>query len=219
MNRNRSSPALPLARTTPDLIADALRADIAQGELPPGEALRQEELAERFSVSRIPIREALRRLEAEGLVVVHPNRGAYVSRLDAAEVQEIYELRILLECDLLERAMSCMSRDDLLAIETILSTAEHEAHGPRWSELDDRFHETLYAPARRPRHLAMVLTLRSSVKHYQNAYAALPRNTVEWLRDHRAIVTACRTGNCEAALRRLKQHLTRAGRLVIDNFT
>src|SRR5690242_14507051 len=87
-------------RTTPDLIADALREEIQRGTPGPGEALRQEEVAARFSVSRIPVREALRQLEAEGLVVVYPNRGAYVAQLSAQELREITDLRVLLEGDL-----------------------------------------------------------------------------------------------------------------------
>src|SRR5437763_14723371 len=88
--------------TTPDLIAETLRDEILRGAIPPGEALRQEELAERFGVSRLPVRDALLRLEAQGLVHVYPNRGAFVISLSADEVREVYEMRILLEGDLLE---------------------------------------------------------------------------------------------------------------------
>src|SRR6516162_85611 len=150
MRRNQAQP-LPPSRTTPDLIADEIRSSIARGEPPPGGALRQELLAERFGVSRIPVREALRRLEAEGLVVVYPNRGAYVSRLDGEELREIYDLRIMLECDLLARAIAEYSREDLTTIERAMKIAEESAKGPRWSEFDDAFHLALYAPARRPR--------------------------------------------------------------------
>ena len=75
--------------TTPDLIADTLRDEILRGDVPPGQALRQEELAERFGVSRLPVRDALLRLEAQGLVHVYPNRGAFVISLSADEVREL----------------------------------------------------------------------------------------------------------------------------------
>jgi DNA-binding GntR family transcriptional regulator len=215
MERNRTRP-LPPSRTTPDLLADAIRDSIARGEPPPGGALRQEALAERFGVSRIPVREALRRLEAEGLVVVHPNRGAYVSRLDAAELQEIYDLRIMLEGDLLARAIAKFSRDDLATIGRAMMVAEDSANGPRWSEFDDAFHLTLYAPARRPRQLAMVATLRGAVKHYRRAHHALPAKMEEWLRDHRHILAACRRGDVGAACDRLSRHLTRAAKVMIE---
>src|ERR687885_171179 len=86
-------------RTTPDLIADALREEIRRGRAEPGQALRQEEIATRFGVSRLPVRDALRRLETEGLVVVYPNRGAFVAEFSPDEVREIYDLPILLEGD------------------------------------------------------------------------------------------------------------------------
>src|SRR5678815_5398232 len=93
------------ATSTPDLIAESLREEILRGVLAPGQALRQEELAERFGVSRLPVRDALLRLEAQGLVHVYPNRGAFVISLSADEVSEIYEMRILLEGDIIERAV------------------------------------------------------------------------------------------------------------------
>jgi DNA-binding GntR family transcriptional regulator len=207
---------LPPLRTTPDLIADELRAEITRGEPPPGHALRQEELAARFGVSRLPIREALRRLEAEGLVVVHPNRGAYVSQLDADQVREIYDLRILLEGDLLVRSIKRMKDDDIRAIENVMLRAERQARGQAWSELDDEFHAALYEPAARPRQLAMAMSLRGTVKNYQHAHAALPASTREWLRDHRALVDACRNRDSRQARRHLEDHLERAAAVVIS---
>jgi DNA-binding GntR family transcriptional regulator len=81
--------------TAPETIAAALRADILSGATKPGALLRQEELAARFAMSRIPVRDALRLLEAEGLVTIATNRGAQVSRLSCSEVAEIYHLRCL----------------------------------------------------------------------------------------------------------------------------
>ena len=207
---------LPPARTMPDLIADALRAGIDRGEPPPGSALRQEVLAARFGVSRLPVRDALRRLAAEGLVVVHPNRGAFVAQFSVAEVEEIYDLRRLLEGDLLARAVPRMDAAALEVAETALLAAERGAGGPRWSELDDLFHAALYAPAARPRQLGMVSGLRGAVRRYQAGHEALPAQTEAWLCDHRAILAACQAGNTAEASRLLSSHLERAGRLVLS---
>src|SRR3954471_4720361 len=122
--------------TTPDLIADTLRDEILRGEISPGAALRQEELAERFGVSRLPVRDALMRLEAQGLVHVYPNRGAFVISLSADEVREIYEMRILLEGDILERAVPRMTEEDWRRIEAARIDAERSANGPAWVEGD-----------------------------------------------------------------------------------
>jgi len=201
--------------TTPDLIADALRDEIRRGELLPTQALRQEELAERFGVSRLPVRDALLRLEAEGLVVVYPNRGAFVVEFSADEVREIYDLRLLLEVDALQRAVPEMREADLERIERACDTAERGAVGPAWGELDRAFHQALYAPSARPRQLAMIEGLRGTVDRYWWAYQELHAHTADWIRDHRALVAACRRRDTATAGRLLEDHLRRAGDLVV----
>src|SRR5215510_2814010 len=94
------------SQTTADSVAAALRTALHQGRWSPGTALRQEELAAEFGVSRIPVREALNKLQAEGLVVVEPNRGAFVASLSVADVHEVFDLRVLLECDALRHAIA-----------------------------------------------------------------------------------------------------------------
>ena len=201
--------------TTPDLIADALRDEIRRGELLPAQALRQEELAERFGVSRLPVRDALLRLEAEGLVVVYPNRGAFVVELSADEVREIYDLRLLLEVDALQRAIPGMTEGDLERIESACDTAARGAVGPSWGELDRAFHQALYAPSARPRQLAMIEALRGTVDRYWWAHQELQSRTADWVRDHGALVAACRRRDAATAGRLLEDHLRRAGDLVV----
>jgi DNA-binding GntR family transcriptional regulator len=201
--------------TTPDLIADALRDEIRRGELLPGRALRQEELAERFGVSRLPVRDALLRLEAEGLVAVYPNRGAFVVELSADEVREIYDLRLLLEVDALQVAVPRMTAAALERIESACDTAERGVLGPAWGELDRAFHQSLYAPSARPRQLTLIESLRATVDRYWWAHEELHAHTADWLRDHRALVTACRRHDAATAGRLLAEHLRRAGDLVV----
>ena len=203
------------ASTTPDLIADSLREDILRGSIPPGQPLRQEELADRFGVSRLPVRDALLRLEAQGLVEVFPNRGAFVVSLSADEVREIYELRSLLEGDAIERAVPRMTADDWRRIEAAHETSVRSADSVEWADGDWLFHRALYLPAGRPRQLAMIDTLRGTVARYWSAYNALPTRTAEWLADHQAILEACRARSAVAARRRLGDHLRRASELVL----
>src|SRR6478735_1168535 len=201
--------------TTPDLIADTLRDEILRGEIAPGAALRQEELAERFGVSRLPVRDALMRLEAQGLVHVYPNRGAFVISLSADEVREIYEMRLLLEGDIIERAVPRMTADDWRRIDAAQSESARSAGGPEWVEGDWAFHRALYEPAGRPRQLATIEQLRATVARYSTARSELPGRTSEWLADHDAIVAACRARASVAARRRLEDHLRRAMELVL----
>ena len=201
--------------TTPDLIAESLREEILRGTIPPGQPLRQEELAERFGVSRLPVRDALLRLEAQGLVEVFPNRGAFVVSLSLDEVREIYELRILLEGDMIEHAVPRMTADDWRRIEVAQEVSVRSAGRPEWADGDWQFHRALYLPAGRSRQLAMIDTLRGTVARYWNAYSALPARTAEWLADHEAILEACRARAAAAARRRLGDHLRRASELVL----
>jgi DNA-binding GntR family transcriptional regulator len=201
--------------TTPDRISERLREEILNGVIAPGAPLRQEDLAARFGVSRLPVRDALVRLEAQGLVEVFPNRGAFVVSLSADEVREIYELRILLEGDIVERAVPAMSPDDWRRIDAAHEAAIRSADGPAWTDGDWAFHRALYLPAGRPRQLAMIETLRGTVARYWSAYSALPSRTAEWLADHDAILQACRARASVAARRRLEDHLRRASKLVL----
>jgi DNA-binding GntR family transcriptional regulator len=207
--------ALRRATSTPDLIAESLREEILRGDLAPGQPLRQEELAARFGVSRLPVRDALLRLEAQGLVHVYPNRGAFVISLSVDEVREIYEMRILLEGDIIERAVPRMTADDWRRIEAAHAEATRSAGGPEWIEGDWRFHRALYEPAGRSHQLATIDNLRSTVARYSSGHDALPVRTPDWLADHDAILEACRARSSIAARRRVDDHLRRAMELVI----
>src|SRR5262249_10536499 len=91
--RGLSGAAMPKPQTAADQVAGILREAIADGSLPAGTPLRQDDLATRFGFSRMPVRDALRQLEAEGIVSIHPTRGAFVARMDAEEIREIYAIR------------------------------------------------------------------------------------------------------------------------------
>lgn len=203
------------ATTTPDVIADTIREEILHGVLAPGKPLRQEELAERFGVSRLPVRDALLRLETQGLVHVYPNRGAFVISLSADEVREIYEMRILLEGDLLERAVPRLTADDWRRIDAANAESVRSANGPEWVEGDWAFHRALYEPAGRPRQLATIEQLRAAVARYWTVRDALPSHSAEWLADHDAILAACRARASVAARRRLEDHVRRVMELVL----
>jgi len=212
-----TSTASPRKRqgTAPETIAAALRADILSGETKPGTLLRQEDLAARFSMSRIPVRDALRLLEAEGLVTIATNRGAQVVQFSKDEVAEIYHLRILLECDCLGAAMARMTDADLDRIERIRQRAEIDAATPEWNDSDWAFHEALYRPSLHARQIEMIRSLRTTSDLYAAAHQALPKERKRWLADHRAIVAACRARRSADAVAALRSHLTAARDFVL----
>jgi len=202
--------------TAPETIASALRADILSGAARPGTLLRQEDLAARFAMSRIPVRDALRLLEAEGLVTIATNRGAQVAQLSRAEVAEIFHLRILLECNCLALAVPRMSADDLDRIERIRQRAEIDAATPEWSAGDWAFHEALYRPSGHVRQIEIIEGLRTTSDLYASAHHALPKQRKRWLADHRAIVAACRARRVGDAVAALTTHLSAARDFVLQ---
>ena len=197
---------------TPERVAETLRSDISGRRMQPGAALRQEELAARFESHEIPIREALRQLEADGIVVVHANRGAFVRSFSADELREIFDLRILLETDLLRRAFGKMTELDIARIKAEAGRADPGTNGRL---LDRQFHEILYEPASRPHQLALVMKLRDSIAHYAPAEAHTRRLSADWMDDHRQIADACAKREADKAVRILRHHLEIAAQLTL----
>lgn len=201
--------------TAPETVAAVLRAEILKGETRPGTLLRQEDLAARFAMSRIPVRDALRLLEAEGLVTIATNRGAQVIQLSRHEVAEIHHLRTLLECDCLGMAIPRMREADLDRIERIRQRAEIDAATAEWNEGDWAFHEALYRPSGHHRQIEMIRSLRMTGDLYAAAHRALPRERKRWLADHRAIVACCRRKHVADAVAALTTHLVAARDFVL----
>ncbi len=196
--------------STAGLIADSLRANILQGKLKCRQPLRQDEIAAQFGVSKIPVREALSQLKAEGLVSVFPNRGAVVSELSLAEIDEIYTMRIALERVALERAIPHLTVADLTRAGDILDDIDQENKLARWSEFNWEFHATLYHSANLPRLMEWVKILHVNVAPYLIIYLSAMDYQSTSQNEHREIVEACRYGNIEAATGHLKHHLRSA---------
>ena len=208
------------ASSAADAVAAALREEIQRGALVPDRPIRQEEVAARFGVSRIPVREALGRLEAEGLVVVRPNRGALVAALGPEELREAYELRALIEGDLLARAVPRLTAAHLARAEALhaaLGVAEDpDAQG----DLNREFHQALLDAADdRPRQRGLAEQLRGVVERYEALQRALLRETAAFQEDHRRILDACRQGDPAGARDALEEHLRHAAALAIRSST
>lgn len=198
-------------RNTPDLIVDVLREAIGRGVLRPGQALSQAELSSAFGVSTIPVREALRRLEADGLVVVRHNRGAFVAELTPADVRELYEIRTPLEVQALRLALPNFSGVDIRAALDVLDRLDLVDDGERWTVLDREFHLTLYRPCGRPRLLELIGRLRTNTELYHSALNSVVAVYPHCQAAHRAIVDACAAGQREQALALLAEHLDEGG--------
>ncbi|KUZ39406.1 GntR family transcriptional regulator [Burkholderia territorii] len=201
--------------STADAVAASLREMIINGELQAGERLVERDLAERFGISRIPMREAIQRLEREGLLDIFRNRGAVVRMLSASDVQEIYDMRTLLEGDAIYRSVKRLD-DETLARAELVHRLLGESNVPRrQGELNREFHALLYSCCGNERQLKAIAELRSQVERYERLQATLLADTPSFQVEHEAILQACRERNARGARAMTVAHLDSARRIVM----
>ena len=197
-------------QSVPEAVAASLRARILSGEFRDGEQLRQEAIASAYEVSRMPVREALRQLEAEGLVRLQTHKGAIVTTLSPSDVGELFDLRAMLEVDLLGRAIPKMTERDFLASEAALAHLEaayRERQVVGWGGLNWQFHQSLYAPADRPQTMAIVLTINNQANRYVRLLLLITGAFERAESEHRALLELCRAGDRRRATALLRQHV------------
>lgn len=196
-------------------VADKLRDQIIRGEIVEGSQLRQDAIATRYRVSRIPVREALRQLEAEGLITIVPNRGAIVPVLAPEDVEELFTIRALLEPELLKLSIPQLTQGDFSQAETILRKFEtelrSEGHVATWGRLNWQFHSVLYSRANRPRFLSIIRNVNNSGERYTRLQLYLTHGETRANEEHRKLLELCRQGDVIAACKLLRQHIQHAG--------
>lgn len=211
---------VPLRRQTlTGMTLEALRERILRGVFPEGEPLRQDAIAEELGVSRIPVREALRQLEAEGLVIFHPHRGAVVTTLSLDEIRELFELRADIESDLLGRSIPLMQPADHRSATEILDgyeTALHTGKVAAWGELNWRFHSALYAPSKRQFTLGILGKLHQQSDRYLRMQLSLTHGETRARSEHRAILAAVRKRDMVKAPALMRAHILEAGRSLVS---
>jgi len=198
-----------------ELVAEVLREAITTGHLRANAPLLQEEIAAQLRVSHIPVREALRQLQSEGLVTYQPNRGATVSALTSSEISEIYEIRVLLETAAVRRAAPHLTAQQLERAERILDGAETADDGAAWGSHDVDFHQLIYHLEARPRMQELIEGLLRRVDRYWLIHGLMLRHRRPFEREHRAILAALRERDGERAALLLGQHLAGAAELLV----
>ena len=186
-----------------------MREAILNGELAPGTRLRQEKLAERFGTSRIPVREALRALEYEGLVRSSPYRGFSVTELDGEDIEEVYDLRIVLESHAVRLAVPLLTDEDLASLERLYAEMNDAPPGDEQLAARERFYVALYSMSGRPRLVSLITRLRQEVAR------ALRWPTLQHAPSHHeAFFSAIRAGDAERAAQELATHYRRVTILI-----
>ncbi|GAA1407913.1 GntR family transcriptional regulator [Glutamicibacter uratoxydans] len=192
-------------------IADRLRSEILAGIRIPGERIRQELLAEDFGVSRLPVREALRIVESDGLVTLVANTGAWVSSLDLAECTETYLIREQLEPLLLRHSVMNFSDELIAQLVDLEAQIEQAGNVEDYLDLDRKFHRLSYSAAQMPQLASMATRMWNTTHHYRRAYTRL----IGWEGlqmthyEHKLLVEAFKHRDADEAGRLMYGHLRR----------
>lgn len=196
-------------KSAPELVRDGLRDAILAGRYSEGQQLRQDELAEQFGTSRIPVREALRQLESEGLVELQANKGAVVKSISIDDVFELLDIRIALECRALKLAIPNMAIEDFERAAEILAEYDQVPDPALWGEMNWRFHWTLYCPCNRPRLLDMIEANYGHVSRFIRRQVSTATGKTRPQQDHAELLRLCRDDDVEGAVALLEKHIER----------
>jgi DNA-binding GntR family transcriptional regulator len=197
---------------------EALRAAIVDGRLEAGERYSVAQLAERFGVSRTPVREALLVLERQGVVRFERNRGVRVLETTAHDLEEVFALRLLLEVPATRRACELLDRDDFAALDhelTAMTALADEGDEGAFMAHDKRFHEIILRASGNRRLATIVSQLRDLVRFRGASTVGRSRDLQAILAEHVTVLDALRAGDADAAARAMRAHLLETGRLLL----
>lgn len=188
-------------------VADKLRQLIISNTYAQGEQLRQEEVARQLGVSHIPVRAAFQLLEAEGLITNVPYKGAVVTRLSAAEIEEYFDIRATLEVDLLKRSIGGISPEAIARARKLVERMD-TASPERWGEYNWKLHEELYSAANRPITLDFVRKIHDNLDRYVRIQLSLSEeNRQRAHEEHIQLIELCAAGDRQKAMRLLSAHI------------
>ena len=203
-----------------DVVFNTLRQAILKGELKPGERLMEIDLAEKLGVSRTPIREAMRKLELEGLVVMIPRRGAQVANITEKDLNDVLEVRIALENVAIEKACTRMSKEDMgrlwLAAKEFERTMA-EGNLVRLAEADVAFHEIIYRASDNKRLNQVLNNLREQIYRYRVEYLKEEETRNVLVKEHEELTKAIRQRDVKKAQEISFRHIENQRRAIIQS--
>lgn len=200
-------------------VTQQIKEQILTGDLRPGSRIRQEELAAQFGTSRIPVREALRYLESEGLVTLKPNSGAWVAKLDLSECVEIYKIREQIEPLALEESVARLGDQQLSDLETLVDRMELSRDTEEFLRLDREFHIGSYMAADMPQLLSLIQRYWNKTQQYRRAFTRLVGPQGKWVinYEHRLIMEGIKRRDGNEASRLLYGHIRRTRLALAQN--
>jgi DNA-binding GntR family transcriptional regulator len=196
-----------------ELVFESLREAIIGGQLRPGERMMEIQLAEEMGVSRTPVREAIRKLELEGLVVMIPRKGAYVAGLSLKDIADVFEIRRAVEGLAAELATERITDEELEKLErylVIIAEQIEEGDLNKVVETDTEFHTLLYEASRNQRLIQIINNLREQIQRFRMTSLAYPGRMRSALEEHRKIVEAISSRDGEQARLMAQDHIENA---------
>ncbi|WP_424933832.1 GntR family transcriptional regulator [Amaricoccus macauensis] len=210
----REQPALSASQP----IYEGLRNDILSGKLTPGAPLRQDDIARQHGVSKMPVREALMKLEADGYVLFRKNRGAIVREVSVAELLNLMDIRIALECKALELAIPNQVAADHEQAGRLLDDYASHRSSAQWSEMNRAFHHMLYEPCGNPQLLEMITDIQRRIGPATRLLVSETSGLERPDREHREILRACIEGDVARGVDLLKAHITTTRKEIAAQF-
>ncbi|MDR0242651.1 MAG: GntR family transcriptional regulator [Burkholderia sp.] len=202
--------------TLQDRITRILADRIVKGVLKPGEWLRQDAFASEFNISHVPVREAFRRLESQGLVLSEPRKGVKVVHLDEASIIEITKMRAALETLAMRVAVPLISENDIDNAIAAIEQASHATNIETWESCNRAFHEAVSRPCGMPRLLRAIDELHVARLRYMYATAGSTNWDPQSQREHRQILDAIRDRDVERACGLIEQHVLESAEVVVN---
>ncbi|WP_310603066.1 GntR family transcriptional regulator [Anaerosporobacter sp.] len=193
-----------------DVVFNTLRQAILKGELEPGERLMEIQLAERLGVSRTPIREAIRKLELEGLVIMVPRKGAEVARITEKDLNDVLEVRCALEELAVELACKKISKEQIEELESTLVTFKEAIRGKNlteMAEMDEKFHMVIFEATGNARLMQILNNLREQMYRYRVEYLKDKEVYDKLVEEHESIAKNIIESNVESAKDDIKKHI------------
>lgn len=202
-----------------EIVFETLREAIISGKLKAGERLMEVQLAEEMGVSRTPVREAIRKLELEGFVVMVPRKGAYVAGISTKDITEVFEIRAALESLAASLAAERITEEELEELERLLVQVAECAQKDdleKLIEIDTQFHDCLYKASRNDRLVQIISNLREQIQRFRTTSLASPGRMKQTLKEHKKIVEAISQRDMKLAHDLAIEHIENAENSILE---
>ena len=203
-----------------EVVAETLREAIVNGILKPGERLMEIQLAEELGVSRTPVREAIRKLELEGFVVMIPRRGTYVADLSIKDINEVFEIRTALDVLAAGLAVERITEDELEQLERLLVEIGElidEGDIDKIVECDSQFHDVLYRASRNDRLVGIINNLREQFTRFRSITISYPGRIQKSVEEHCRLVEAIAGRDTELAQQIAREHMENSEQILLQD--